>query len=147
MSHHYLWQAQKGSETNKIAIIGWCWVWLQRSYRPGQIILSEVCIILHIIHGNYSNSTAFSLHDYALGPVVWRAPSNNLGLNFNLGFSFLQKSNHQIVDKKNYTEFVFILSSLKSHFALSLEYLNPALYNPDLNIIIIVIIIIVIVTH
>ena len=80
---------------------------MQRSYRPGQITLAEVCVILHIIHVNHNNSTAFSLHDYALGPVVRRALSDNPWLNFNPGFSFVQKSNHQIVDKKNYTEFAF----------------------------------------
>ena len=39
-------------------------------------------------------------------------------------------SNHQILIKKNYTEFLLKLSDLKSEFTLTLGYLNPALNNP-----------------
>ena len=82
-----------------------------------------------------------------LGPVVRRTISNNTGLNFNLGFSFFSSkalsqivfsilfraSNHQIVVKKNKTEFVnFNLSYLYSNLALTPSYLNPALKNPAL---------------
>ena len=81
-----------------------------------------------------------------LGPVVRRPISANSGLNFNLGFflfcskTFSQiifsilfrASNHQIVGKKNKTEFAFKLSYLNSNFALTLGYLNHALNNPAL---------------
>ena len=57
----------------------------------------------------------------ALGPVVRRQINANPGLNFNLGFFFFclkafswiilsllfRASNHQIVGKRNKTEFVF----------------------------------------
>ena len=78
------------------------------------------------------------------GPVVRRRISANTGLNFNLDFftplfeslfgiisSILYRaSNHQILIKKNYTEFLLKLSGLKSEFTLTLGYLNPALNNP-----------------
>jgi len=78
------------------------------------------------------------------GPVVRRPISANRGLNFNLGFFFFcskvfsgiifsilfRASNHQIVGKKNKTDFLFKLSYLNSNFVLTLGYLNPALNNP-----------------
>ena len=78
------------------------------------------------------------------GPVVRRRISANTGFNFNLDFftplfeslfgiisSILYRaSNHQILIKKNYTEFLLKLSDLKSEFTLTLGYLNPALNNP-----------------
>ena len=78
------------------------------------------------------------------GPVVRRRISANTGLNFNLDFftplfeslfgiisSILYRaSNHQILIKKNFTEFLLKLSDLKSEFTLTLGYLNPALNNP-----------------
>ena len=68
-----------------------------------------------------------------LGPDVRRPISANPGLNFNLGFFFFcskafsriifsiffRASNHQIVGKKNNTEFAFKLSYLNfAHFRL-----------------------------
>ena len=78
------------------------------------------------------------------GPVVRRRISANTGLNFNLDFftplfeslfgiisSILYRaSNHQILIKKNYTEFLLKLLDLKSEFTPTLGYLNPALNNP-----------------
>ena len=78
------------------------------------------------------------------GPVVRRRISANTGLNFNLDFFIplfeslfriissilFRASNHQILIKKNYTEFLLKLSDLKSEFTLTLGYLNPALKNP-----------------
>ena len=78
-----------------------------------------------------------------LGSVVRRPISANPWLNFNLGFFFFcskgfsriifsilfRASNHQIVGKKNNTEFAFKLSHLNSNFALTPGYLNPALKN------------------
>ena len=78
------------------------------------------------------------------GPVVRRRISANKGLNFNLDFftplfeslfgiisSILYRaSHHQILIKKNYTEFLLKLSDLKLEFAPTLGYLNPALNNP-----------------
>ena len=50
---------------------------------------------------------------------------------FGIIFSILYgASNHQILIKKNYTEFLLKLSGLKSEFTLTLGYLNPALNNP-----------------
>ena len=78
------------------------------------------------------------------GPVVRRRISANTRLNFNLDFftplfeslfgiisSILYRaSNHQILIKKNYTEFLLKLLDLKSEFTPTLGYLNPALNNP-----------------
>ena len=77
------------------------------------------------------------------GPVVRRRISADPRLNFNLGLFFFcskafsriifsilfRASNHQIVGKKNKTDFLFKLSYLSSNFALTLSYLNPALNN------------------
>ena len=76
---------------------------------------------------------------YLLGPVVRRPISANPGLNFNPGFFFFfgskafsriifsilfSASNHQIVSKRNTTEFAFKLSYLNSNFALTPDYLE-----------------------
>ena len=79
-----------------------------------------------------------------LGSVVRSPISANSGLNFNPGsfffwstafprvvFSILFRvSYHQIVDEKNETEFAFQLLYLRSNFALTPSYLNPASNNP-----------------
>ena len=78
---------------------------------------------------------------YLPGPVVRRPISANPGLNFNLGFFFFfffcskafsriifsilySASNHQIVSKRNTTEFDLKLSYLNSNFALTPGYLE-----------------------
>ena len=69
----------------------------------------------------YSCSVFASIFINIQGPVVRRPIRANAGLNFNLGFSFFcskafsrksfsilfRASNHQIVGKKNKTEFAF----------------------------------------
>ena len=75
-----------------------------------------------------------------LGPVFQKLISANQGLNFNLGFytslfdslsgiifsSLYGASNHQIVDKKNHTEFSFKTSRTEIQF-----HTNPGLSKPS----------------
>ena len=66
---------------------------------------------------------------YLPGPVVRRPISANPGLNFNMGFFFFcskafSRIIHQIVSKRNNTEFAFKPSYLNSNFALTPGYLE-----------------------
>ena len=85
-------------------------------------------------------TASLCVHASDQGPVVLSLISANPRLNYNPGFFipmfkslfgifscfFYGASNHRLIDKKNYAEFSFKLSDVKSDLTLILGYLNPA---------------------
>ena len=103
-----------------IRYVSWIPTAYQQSLHIEQVILCKTCLFSFAsVLAEYSkiDSTQLKLQ----GPVVRRPISTNPGLNFNLGFFFFcskafsriifsilfRASNHQIVGKKNKTEFAF----------------------------------------
>ena len=112
-----------------------------------EISIETFTIFLGYVTTIFTRKVGVPVEFHVLGPVGRTPVSANPGLNFNPGFVFfLSKalpriifsilfgvSNHQILGKKNSSKFLLKFSYLRSNFALTLGYPNPASNNPALN--------------